>query len=92
MLGVERRGFLFSATIGMAMWNAIKSLLIGAATFGLLYAVGWWAWRTDPHMLSLLRESVPRLPARLHLLLRSAHARVTSICRPDSTNRALLAS
>ena len=24
----------------------------------VLYAVGWWAWRTDPHMVSLLRESV----------------------------------
>ena len=58
MLGVERRWFLLSATIGMAMWNAINSILIGAGMFCLLYVVGWWAWRTDPHMLSLLRESV----------------------------------
>ena len=59
MMGVERRWFLLSATVGMAMWNAINSTLIGAATFCVLYAVGWWAWRTDPHMLTiLLRESV----------------------------------
>ena len=47
-----------SATIGMAMWNAINSILIGAATLCFLYGVGWWAWRTDPHMLTILRESV----------------------------------
>ena len=58
MMGVERRWFLLSATVGMAMWNAINSTLIGAATFCLLYAVGWWAWRVDPHMLTILRESV----------------------------------
>ncbi len=58
MLGVERLWFLLSATIGMAMWNAINSLLIGAATFGLLYGGGWWAWRVDPHMLTILRASV----------------------------------
>ena len=26
--------------------------------FACLYGVGWWAWRTDPHMLTILRESV----------------------------------
>ena len=40
MLGVERRWFLLSATIGMAMWNAINSILIGAASFCVLYGVG----------------------------------------------------
>ena len=58
MMGVERRWFLLSATVGMAMWNAINSTLIGAATFCVLYGVGWWAWRMDPHMLTILRESV----------------------------------
>ena len=58
MMGVERRWFLLSATIGMAMWNAINSILIGAGMFCLLYGVGWWAWRADPHMLTILRESV----------------------------------
>ena len=58
MMGVERRWFLLSATLGMAMWNAINSILIGAAAFSVLYGLGWWAWRTDPHMLTILRESV----------------------------------
>ena len=58
MMGVERRWFLLSATLGMAMWNAINSILIGAAAFSVLYGAGWWAWRTDPHMLTILRESV----------------------------------
>ena len=58
MMGVERRWFLLSATLGMAMWNAINSIMIGAALFCLLYGLGWWAWRTDPHMLTILRESV----------------------------------
>ena len=63
MMGVERRWFLLSATLGMAMWNAINSIMIGAAIFCILYAVGWLAWREDPHMLSILRESV-RLKTR----------------------------
>ena len=48
MMGVERRWFLLSATIGMAMWNAINSIVIGAGTFCILYAVGWWAWARGP--------------------------------------------
>ena len=32
MMGVERRWFLLSATIGMAMWNAINSIVLGAVT------------------------------------------------------------
>ena len=48
MMGVERRWFLLSATIGMAMWNAINSIMIGAATFCLLYGVGWWALADGP--------------------------------------------
>ena len=30
MMGVERRWFLLSATLGMAMWNAVNSIMIGA--------------------------------------------------------------
>ena len=40
MLGVERRWFLLSATIGMAMWNAINSIVLGAATFSVLLRRG----------------------------------------------------
>ena len=59
MLGVERRWFLLSATIGMAMWNAINSILIGAATvFACCTAWAGGPGATDPHMLTILRESV----------------------------------
>ena len=36
MMGVERRWFLLSATLGMAMWNAINSIMTGAAIFCVL--------------------------------------------------------
>ena len=58
LMGVERRWCLLSATLGLAMWNAINSILVGASIFCVLYGVGWWAWREDPHMLTILRESV----------------------------------
>ena len=38
IMGVERKWFLLSATLGMAMWNAINSILIGIVIFGALYA------------------------------------------------------
>ena len=63
LMGVERRWFLLSATLGLSMWNAINSIMTGAMMFCVLYGVGWLAWREDPHMLSILRESV-RLRAR----------------------------
>ena len=34
MMGVERRWFLLSATVALALWNAINSLLIGGMIFG----------------------------------------------------------
>ena len=40
MMGVERRWFLLSATLGMAMWNAVNSTVIGAASFSILYGIG----------------------------------------------------
>ena len=57
ILGVERRWFLLSATLGMAMWNAINSLLSAALVFAALYTAGWLAWRKDPDLLSILRGS-----------------------------------
>ena len=30
IMGVERRWFLLSATLGLAMWNAINSIVTGA--------------------------------------------------------------
>ena len=35
IMGVERRWFLLSATLGLAMWNAINSIVTG----GLIFAV-----------------------------------------------------
>ena len=55
--GVERRWFMLSATLGLAMWNAINSLVTGGVIFALLYVAGWLAWKKDPNMLSILRVS-----------------------------------
>jgi len=57
MMGVERRWFLLSATVALALWNAINSLLIGGVIFGVLYTAGLLAWRRDPAMLSILKVS-----------------------------------
>ena len=57
IMGVERRWFLLSATMGLAMWNAINSLVTGGTIFILLYVTGWIAWKKDPNMLSILKVS-----------------------------------
>ena len=57
ILGVERRWFLLSATLGLAMWNAINSILTGALIFCALYVLGWLAWRRDPNMLAIVAGS-----------------------------------
>ena len=57
LMGVERRWFLLSATVALALWNAINSLLIGGVIFGVLYTAGLLAWRKDPAMLSILKVS-----------------------------------
>ena len=54
IMGVERRWFLLSATLGLAMWNAINSIVTGGLIFGVLYGVGFWAWKQDPNMLEIL--------------------------------------
>ena len=38
IMGVERRWFLLSATLGLAMWNAINSIVTG----GLIFAGFVW--------------------------------------------------
>ena len=53
-MGVERRWFLLSATLGLALWNAINSIVVGALIFAVLYGVGFWAWKQDPNMLENL--------------------------------------
>ena len=63
IMGVERRWFLLSAMLGLAMWNAIDSLLTGGVIFVVLYGAGWLAWREDPDMVEILRAST-RFKAR----------------------------
>ncbi len=63
ILGVERQGFLLSATLGLAMWNAMNSLVTGVLVFAVGYGAGWLAGRKDPDMLGVLRTGT-RYPAR----------------------------
>ena len=63
ILGVERRGFLLSATLALAMWNAVNSLTAGGIIFAAGYGAGWLAGRRDPDMLAVLRAAA-RYPAR----------------------------
>ena len=63
LMGVERRWFTLSATLGLAMWNAVNSLLTGGLIFLVLYLFGWFAWKQDPNMLMILRVSA-RFKAR----------------------------
>ena len=57
IMGVERRWFLLSATLGLAMWNAINSIVTGGVIFAVLYGTGWFAWKQDPNMIEILRAS-----------------------------------
>ena len=57
ILGVERRWFLLSATLALALWNTLNSLVIGGLVFAVLYGAGLWAWKQDPRMLEILRMS-----------------------------------
>ena len=58
ILGVERRWFLFSATLAVSLWNTSDSLLAAIFVLALLLGAGRLAWKQDPNMLSLLREAV----------------------------------
>ena len=54
ILGVERRWFMMSATIGLGMWNALGSIVTGGVMFAVLYAAGILAWKKDPAMLQII--------------------------------------
>ena len=58
ILGVERRFFLLAAVLGAGLWNAVNSLFAGVLVFGVLYGAGWLAWRSDQHMVSVIRVAV----------------------------------
>ena len=80
ILGVERRGFLLVATVGLAMWDATASLVTGGVVFAVGSGAGWLASGKDPDMLRVLRAGTG-YPARIdrgkwarepwHLLIRS---------------------
>ena len=61
--GVERRGFLVSATLALVIRSAMNSLVTGVVVFAVGYAGGWLAGRKDPDMLGVLRART-RYPAR----------------------------
>ena len=65
IMGVERRWFLLSATLGMAMWNALNSIMTGAMIFAVLYGVGFWAWKQDPNMIEILGKAASFAPATI---------------------------
>ena len=54
ILGVERRWFMMSATIGMGMWNAVGSLITAGLMFAVFYLAGILAWKRDPAMLRII--------------------------------------
>ena len=58
ILGVERRFFLLAAVLGAGLWNAVNSLIAGILVFGVLYVAGWFAWRSDPHLVGVIRAAV----------------------------------
>ena len=59
ILGVERRGFLLVATVGLAMWDATASLVTGGVVLAVGSGAGWLAGRKDPEMLGVLRAGTP---------------------------------
>ena len=48
ILGVERRGFLLIATLGLAMWNATASLVTGGVVFAVGFGAGLAGWPEGP--------------------------------------------
>lgn len=74
ILGVERRWFMLSATVGLGMWNALNSITSAAIFFGLLYVAGVLAWKRDPAMLQIIAAGQsartrydPGKPTRAHV-------------------------
>ena len=57
IMGVERTWFILSATLALAIWNALNAIITSAVIFCILYAAGWLAWKKDPNMLLILKES-----------------------------------
>ncbi len=54
IMGVERKWFFLSLTLGLAIWNALNAIVTGGVIFLGLYGAGWIAWKRDPNMLSIV--------------------------------------
>ena len=63
IMGVERTWFILSATLALALWNALNAILTALVVFAGLWGAGYLAWKKDPHMLSILKAST-RFKAR----------------------------
>ena len=57
ILGVERRWFVLSTTLGLAIWVGVDSSLSALVVFVALFSAGRLSARHDPDMLSILKES-----------------------------------
>ena len=73
IMGVERRWFLLSATLGLALWNAINSIVVGALIFGFSTASGFGLGSKTPTCLkscgrprSFAPATIPANGRRLH--------------------------
>src|SRR5438128_12380779 len=67
--GVDRRLFFLALLMGAATFNLLYSFLAGLLTFVSLYIVALWATRRDPQMLRVLLSSSrfrPRYDAAKH--------------------------
>ena len=57
LMGVERTWFILSATLALALWNALNAILTAGVIFIALWGAGYLAWQKDPNMLSILKAS-----------------------------------
>ena len=55
--GIDRRVFFLSLLMGAATFNLLYSFLAGVLVFVALYAFGVWSTRRDPQMLTILFSS-----------------------------------
>ena len=51
IMGVERTWFILSATLALALWNALNAIVTAMVVFGALWGAGYLAWKQDPNML-----------------------------------------
>ena len=57
IMGVERTWFILSATLALALWNALNAILTALVIFLALWFAGYLAWKRDPNMLAILKAS-----------------------------------